>query len=115
MVVFDLLAFSQEFVYLLLFVCLFVYTMTERLLKECPLLVALDKEKTVYDGFISVQVSMCMYVCIYSRACVLVCTTAFFFIIQERDLRLRITLPPDHQLKQAKYKNKINFIYVIYL
>ncbi|XP_053477396.1 E3 ubiquitin-protein ligase FANCL [Ictalurus furcatus] len=49
--------------------------MSENLLKECPLLVALDKEKTIYDGFISVQ---------------------------ERDFRLRITLPPDHQLKQAK-------------
>ncbi|KAI5625082.1 E3 ubiquitin-protein ligase FANCL [Silurus asotus] len=49
--------------------------MADNLLKECPLLVALDKEKTVYDGFISVQ---------------------------DRDFRLRITLPPDHQLKQAK-------------
>lgn len=32
--------------------------MSENLLKECPLLVALDKEKTIYDGFISVQVSL---------------------------------------------------------
>lgn len=30
--------------------------MTDSLLKESPLLVALNKEKTVYDGFISVQV-----------------------------------------------------------
>ncbi|XP_036430194.1 E3 ubiquitin-protein ligase FANCL [Colossoma macropomum] len=49
--------------------------MTDSLLKESPLLVALDKERTVYDGFISVQ---------------------------EKDFRLRISLPPDHQLKQAK-------------
>ncbi|XP_060782045.1 E3 ubiquitin-protein ligase FANCL [Neoarius graeffei] len=49
--------------------------MTQGLLKEFPLLVALDKEQTIYDGFVSVQ---------------------------ERDFRLRITLPPDHQLKQAK-------------
>uniref|UniRef100_A0AAR2ITC7 RING-type domain-containing protein n=1 Tax=Pygocentrus nattereri TaxID=42514 RepID=A0AAR2ITC7_PYGNA len=48
--------------------------MTDTLLKESPLLVALDKEKTVYDGFISVQ---------------------------EKDFRLRISLPPDHQLKKA--------------
>ncbi|XP_062851652.1 E3 ubiquitin-protein ligase FANCL isoform X2 [Trichomycterus rosablanca] len=49
--------------------------MADSLFKVSPLLVALDKEKTIYDGFISVQ---------------------------EKDFRLRITLPPDHQLKQAK-------------
>ncbi|XP_076829995.1 E3 ubiquitin-protein ligase FANCL isoform X2 [Brachyhypopomus gauderio] len=49
--------------------------MSGGMLVECPLLVPLDKKKTVYDGFISVQ---------------------------EKDFRLRITLPSDHQLKQAK-------------
>uniref|UniRef100_A0A6Q2YIY7 RING-type domain-containing protein n=1 Tax=Esox lucius TaxID=8010 RepID=A0A6Q2YIY7_ESOLU len=48
----------------------------ERLLvKESPLLLPLNKEKTIYDGFITVQ---------------------------ERDFRIRILLPPDHQVKLAK-------------
>ncbi|XP_069545954.1 E3 ubiquitin-protein ligase FANCL isoform X2 [Brachyistius frenatus] len=45
------------------------------LVKDNPLLLPLNKEKTVYDGFITVQ---------------------------ERDFRMRIVLPPDRQLKQAK-------------
>ncbi|XP_026880116.1 E3 ubiquitin-protein ligase FANCL isoform X2 [Electrophorus electricus] len=49
--------------------------MPDSMFVECPLLIALDKKKTVYDGFVSVQ---------------------------ERDFRLRIILPSDHQLKQAK-------------
>uniref|UniRef100_A0AAR2LGQ1 E3 ubiquitin-protein ligase FANCL n=1 Tax=Pygocentrus nattereri TaxID=42514 RepID=A0AAR2LGQ1_PYGNA len=57
--------------------------MTDTLLKESPLLVALDKEKTVYDGFISVQ---------------------------EKDFRLRISLPPDHQLKKAKLRHSSDLV-----
>ncbi|XP_064788504.1 E3 ubiquitin-protein ligase FANCL isoform X4 [Oncorhynchus masou masou] len=49
--------------------------MESLLVKESPLLLPLNKEKTVYDGFITVQ---------------------------ERDFRIRILLPPDHQLKLAK-------------
>ncbi|KAI2657833.1 E3 ubiquitin-protein ligase FANCL [Labeo rohita] len=48
------------------------------LLRESPMIVALNKEKTVYDGFITVLVR------------------------KEKDLRIRIYLPPDHQMKQAK-------------
>uniref|UniRef100_UPI003AAF74E4 E3 ubiquitin-protein ligase FANCL isoform X2 n=1 Tax=Centroberyx gerrardi TaxID=166262 RepID=UPI003AAF74E4 len=49
--------------------------MESSLVKENPLLLPLNKEKTVYDGFITVQ---------------------------ERDFRMRILLPPDHLLKRAK-------------
>uniref|UniRef100_A0AAY4E7L6 RING-type domain-containing protein n=1 Tax=Denticeps clupeoides TaxID=299321 RepID=A0AAY4E7L6_9TELE len=45
------------------------------LMKESPLLLPLNKQKTVYDGFITVQ---------------------------DRDFRVRISLPPDLQLKRAK-------------
>ncbi|XP_035518844.1 E3 ubiquitin-protein ligase FANCL [Morone saxatilis] len=45
------------------------------LVKDNPLLLPLNQEKTVYDGFITVQ---------------------------ERDFRLRILLPPDHQLSRAR-------------
>lgn len=45
------------------------------LMRESPLIIALNKEKTVYDGFITVM---------------------------EKDLRIRISLPPDRQMKQAK-------------
>ncbi|XP_056147734.1 E3 ubiquitin-protein ligase FANCL isoform X2 [Lampris incognitus] len=44
-------------------------------LRESPMLLPMNKEKTVYDGFITVQ---------------------------ERDFRMRILLPPDRQLKQAR-------------
>nr|XP_033469600.1 E3 ubiquitin-protein ligase FANCL isoform X1 [Epinephelus lanceolatus] len=49
--------------------------MESSLVKDNPLLLPLNKEKTVYDGFITVQ---------------------------ERDFRLRILLPPDRQLKRAR-------------
>uniref|UniRef100_A0A674AEV7 FA complementation group L n=1 Tax=Salmo trutta TaxID=8032 RepID=A0A674AEV7_SALTR len=52
--------------------------MESLLVKESPLLLPLNKEKTVYDGFITVQ---------------------------ERDFRIRILLPPDHQLKLAKKRS----------
>ncbi|XP_051503622.1 E3 ubiquitin-protein ligase FANCL isoform X4 [Myxocyprinus asiaticus] len=45
------------------------------LMKESPMIIALNKEKTVYDGFVTVL---------------------------EKDLRIRIALPPDYQMKQAK-------------
>ncbi|XP_048060908.1 E3 ubiquitin-protein ligase FANCL isoform X2 [Megalobrama amblycephala] len=45
------------------------------LMRESPMIIALNKEKTVYDGFITVL---------------------------EKDFRIRISLPPDHQMKQAK-------------
>uniref|UniRef100_A0A7N6BVI5 RING-type domain-containing protein n=1 Tax=Anabas testudineus TaxID=64144 RepID=A0A7N6BVI5_ANATE len=49
--------------------------MESSLVKDNPLLLPLNKEKTVYDGFITVQ---------------------------ERDFRMRILLPADRQLKGAK-------------
>ncbi|XP_016892727.1 E3 ubiquitin-protein ligase FANCL isoform X2 [Cynoglossus semilaevis] len=49
--------------------------MESSLVKENPLLLPFDVEKTIYDGFVTVQ---------------------------ERDFRLRILLPPDRQLKKAK-------------
>ncbi|XP_012675315.1 E3 ubiquitin-protein ligase FANCL [Clupea harengus] len=49
--------------------------MDSQIMTENPLLLPLNKDKTVYDGFITVQ---------------------------ERDFRIRISLPPGHQLKQAK-------------
>ncbi|XP_033978178.1 E3 ubiquitin-protein ligase FANCL isoform X2 [Trematomus bernacchii] len=49
--------------------------MESSLVKDNPLLLPLNKEKTIYDGFITVQ---------------------------ERDFRLRILLPPDRQVKQAR-------------
>ncbi|XP_022062505.1 E3 ubiquitin-protein ligase FANCL isoform X1 [Acanthochromis polyacanthus] len=49
--------------------------MENLLVKDNPLFLPLNKDKTVYDGFITVQ---------------------------DRDLRMRIVLPPDHQLKRAK-------------
>ncbi|KAF4105806.1 E3 ubiquitin-protein ligase FANCL [Onychostoma macrolepis] len=45
------------------------------LMRESPMIIPLNKEKTVYDGFITVL---------------------------EKDFRIRISLPPDHQMKQAK-------------
>ncbi|GLD62680.1 E3 ubiquitin-protein ligase FANCL [Lates japonicus] len=45
------------------------------LVKDNPLLLPLNNEKTVYDGFVTVK---------------------------ERDFRMRILLPPDRQLKRAK-------------
>nr|XP_057919607.1 E3 ubiquitin-protein ligase FANCL [Doryrhamphus excisus] len=45
------------------------------MVKDNPLLLPLNVEKTVYDGFITVQ---------------------------EKDLRLRVQLPPDRQLRKAK-------------
>uniref|UniRef100_A0A7N6A953 RING-type domain-containing protein n=1 Tax=Anabas testudineus TaxID=64144 RepID=A0A7N6A953_ANATE len=50
-------------------------SMESSLVKDNPLLLPLNKEKTVYDGFITVQ---------------------------ERDFRMRILLPADRQLKGAK-------------
>ncbi|XP_061694033.1 E3 ubiquitin-protein ligase FANCL [Syngnathoides biaculeatus] len=50
--------------------------MASLLAKDNPLLLPLNVEKTVYDGFITVQ---------------------------EKDLRLRIDLSPDRQLKKAKF------------
>ncbi|XP_039594900.1 E3 ubiquitin-protein ligase FANCL isoform X1 [Polypterus senegalus] len=47
------------------------------LINQCPLLLPQNKEKTVYDGFITVQ---------------------------EQDFRIRIVLPSDHQLKHASFK-----------
>ncbi|XP_034464397.1 E3 ubiquitin-protein ligase FANCL isoform X1 [Hippoglossus hippoglossus] len=47
----------------------------ESLVKDNPILLPLNSDRTVYDGFITVQ---------------------------ERDFRLRIVLPPDHELKRAK-------------
>nr|XP_046257685.1 E3 ubiquitin-protein ligase FANCL isoform X2 [Scatophagus argus] len=49
--------------------------MESSLVKDNPLLIPLNKEKTVYDGFITVQ---------------------------ERDFRLRLVLPPDRQLVRAR-------------
>lgn len=49
--------------------------MDSSLVQVNPLLLPLNKEKTVYDGFITVE---------------------------EQDFRMRILLPPDRQLKQAK-------------
>uniref|UniRef100_A0A8C6WHP6 FA complementation group L n=1 Tax=Neogobius melanostomus TaxID=47308 RepID=A0A8C6WHP6_9GOBI len=49
--------------------------MDSLLVKENPLLLPMNKERTVYDGFITVQ---------------------------EQDFRMRILLPPDRQIKQAK-------------
>uniref|UniRef100_A0A0F8AB09 E3 ubiquitin-protein ligase FANCL n=1 Tax=Larimichthys crocea TaxID=215358 RepID=A0A0F8AB09_LARCR len=49
--------------------------MESSLVKENPLLLPLNKDKTVYDGFITVQ---------------------------ERDFRMRILLPPDRQLTRAR-------------
>ncbi|KAM4615454.1 E3 ubiquitin-protein ligase FANCL isoform 3-T5 [Polymixia lowei] len=49
--------------------------MESSLIKENPLLLPLNKDRTVYDGFITVQ---------------------------ETDFRMRVLLPPDRQLKQAK-------------
>ncbi|XP_034040214.1 E3 ubiquitin-protein ligase FANCL isoform X2 [Thalassophryne amazonica] len=49
--------------------------MESSVITENPLLLPLNKDKTVYDGFITVQ---------------------------EQDFRMRITLPPDRQLKLAK-------------
>ncbi|XP_035461594.1 E3 ubiquitin-protein ligase FANCL isoform X1 [Scophthalmus maximus] len=49
--------------------------MDSSLVKDNPLLLPLNAERTVYDGFVTVQ---------------------------ERDFRLRILLPPDRQLKRAK-------------
>ncbi|XP_045926471.1 E3 ubiquitin-protein ligase FANCL isoform X1 [Micropterus dolomieu] len=49
--------------------------MESSLVKDSPLLLPLNKEKTVYDGFITVQ---------------------------ERDFRMRILLPPDRQVKRAR-------------
>ncbi|XP_029963032.1 E3 ubiquitin-protein ligase FANCL isoform X2 [Salarias fasciatus] len=49
--------------------------MESSLIQDNPLLLPVNKEKTVYDGFITVQ---------------------------ERDFRMRIVLPPDRQLKKAK-------------
>ncbi|XP_052429244.1 E3 ubiquitin-protein ligase FANCL [Carassius gibelio] len=45
------------------------------LMRESPMIIPLNKEKTVYDGFITVM---------------------------EKDFRIRISLPPDRQMKQAK-------------
>ncbi|XP_062257124.1 E3 ubiquitin-protein ligase FANCL isoform X4 [Platichthys flesus] len=47
----------------------------ESLVKDNPILLPLNSDRTIYDGFITVQ---------------------------ERDFRLRIVLPPDHKLKRAK-------------
>ncbi|XP_035027874.2 E3 ubiquitin-protein ligase FANCL isoform X1 [Hippoglossus stenolepis] len=47
----------------------------ESLVKDNPILLPLNSDRTIYDGFITVQ---------------------------ERDFRLRIVLPPDHELKRAK-------------
>ncbi|XP_061914871.1 E3 ubiquitin-protein ligase FANCL [Entelurus aequoreus] len=52
-----------------------VSMMASELVKDNPLLLPLNVEKTVYDGFITVQ---------------------------EKDFRLRIQLPPDRHLKKAK-------------
>ncbi|TMS04726.1 E3 ubiquitin-protein ligase FANCL [Larimichthys crocea] len=52
-----------------------VSAMESSLVKENPLLLPLNKDKTVYDGFITVQ---------------------------ERDFRMRILLPPDRQLTRAR-------------
>ncbi|XP_011482406.1 E3 ubiquitin-protein ligase FANCL isoform X2 [Oryzias latipes] len=49
--------------------------MEDSLFKDNPLLLPVNEQKTVYDGFISVQ---------------------------DKDLRIRIILPPDLQLKKAK-------------
>ncbi|XP_061601054.1 E3 ubiquitin-protein ligase FANCL [Cololabis saira] len=49
--------------------------MEQSLVKDNPLLLPVNAQRTVYDGFITVQ---------------------------ERDFRLRIQLPPDQQLKRAK-------------
>ncbi|CAL1578555.1 unnamed protein product [Knipowitschia caucasica] len=49
--------------------------MDGRLVKENPLLLPMNRNKTVYDGFITVQ---------------------------DQDFRLRVLLPPDRQIKQAK-------------
>ncbi|KAI3362893.1 hypothetical protein L3Q82_001669 [Scortum barcoo] len=49
--------------------------MESSLVRDNPLILPLNKEKTVYDGFITVQ---------------------------ERDFRMRILLPPDRQLKHAR-------------
>ncbi|MED6281839.1 hypothetical protein CHARACLAT_026006 [Characodon lateralis] len=49
--------------------------MESLLIRDNPLLLPLNKEKTVYDGFITVQ---------------------------ERDFRIRILLPSDLQLKRAR-------------
>uniref|UniRef100_A0A8C7XXU5 FA complementation group L n=1 Tax=Oryzias sinensis TaxID=183150 RepID=A0A8C7XXU5_9TELE len=50
-------------------------TQSDSLFKDNPLLLPVNEQKTVYDGFISVQ---------------------------DKDLRIRIILPPDLQLKKAK-------------
>uniref|UniRef100_A0A8C1ZQ28 FA complementation group L n=1 Tax=Cyprinus carpio TaxID=7962 RepID=A0A8C1ZQ28_CYPCA len=47
------------------------------LTRESPMIIALNKEKTVYDGFITVT-------------------------LLEKDFRIRISLPPDQQMKRAK-------------
>ncbi|XP_013131230.1 E3 ubiquitin-protein ligase FANCL isoform X2 [Oreochromis niloticus] len=49
--------------------------MEKSLVNDNPLLLPLNKQQTIYDGFITVQ---------------------------ERDFRMRIVLPPDRQLKEAK-------------
>uniref|UniRef100_A0A665TH20 E3 ubiquitin-protein ligase FANCL n=1 Tax=Echeneis naucrates TaxID=173247 RepID=A0A665TH20_ECHNA len=52
--------------------------MESSLVKDNPLLLAINRQKTIYDGFITVQ---------------------------DQDFRLRIQLPADRQLKQARYKS----------
>ncbi|XP_026165921.1 E3 ubiquitin-protein ligase FANCL isoform X2 [Mastacembelus armatus] len=52
-----------------------VRLMESLLAKDNPLLLPLNKERTLYDGFLTVQ---------------------------EQDFRMRIQLPPDRQIKQAK-------------
>ncbi|KAI1894764.1 hypothetical protein AGOR_G00119100 [Albula goreensis] len=48
------------------------------LIQECPMLLPVNKDKTIYDGFITVQ---------------------------ENDFRIRILLPSDRQLKNAKLQS----------
>uniref|UniRef100_A0A3Q4I5S3 FA complementation group L n=1 Tax=Neolamprologus brichardi TaxID=32507 RepID=A0A3Q4I5S3_NEOBR len=61
--------------------------MEKSLVNDNPLLVPLNKQQTVYDGFITVQ---------------------------ERDFRMRIVLPPDRQLKEAKYKHPLDVFSLVF-
>ncbi|XP_056291106.1 E3 ubiquitin-protein ligase FANCL isoform X1 [Pseudoliparis swirei] len=61
------------------------------LVRDNPLLLPLNKERTVYDGFITVQ-----------RVPVSRLYTPLLSLFQERDFRLRVLLPPDRAFKRAR-------------
>lgn len=120
------------------------FIMSCLLTRESPMIIALNKEKTVYDGFITITLLVRKFpITVHSHAkedsvgCQLrlqcgsvMCElyrlpvkrlsqvshfSLFFNLWQEKDFRIRISLPPDQQMKRAKYDWNSMSLIVVFL